>query len=890
MGWLRDMMAQTGLRSFGELARQALNHPDWPKDSRAQPRSLEAILGRLDRREDLDWLSDRPGVQQVLSALLKSQVAEIRSVLLSSSTPKGVSTRLRLDDLPTARAIELQQEALPPTLPPQVALPATWRRIAWLGPPGSGFSLVGHWLLARGLAQSIAIETIDEYRELPVQGPPLFLEVPPSLAFSLLSEFTDRQGICIALAMDSKEVIEALEGRGFEILRNAPVLAHIERVVDWVIARSTQGCQTKRDGLLAWLTEGPMTWRAIETLGELLGFIGAYLSTDVSFKGFEDKTRFYQHWFSSKVKEHTMERLRDNTAVSRLLPQVLIDIAQSVLLDDQESLLSPRSLEDWLALVPEQHQQGPDLDWLSAQAAVDPTSIRPRDIARAAKRLPPGAHRIVVALRELSILRPVSATRFALRPHFISRLLHSIAIERTVNTLPLFWGEALLKPKARPILIDSLSRRIEANPESLAEEILEVVDAESAPLVCALEVSFVLLGLESLAGAELSESTVQALLEEQHALLFLDLGPLPVRRTMPFRAERIVDTEGAFFLSAFALAENHRRQRLALLPLLDPFRQPEPQEGWGLILDAITETIQRALIERPRWLLGALQMLDRIRQIIGSHDPRSYGPTVSRASDNPARIAELAHHPLFYTNILLDALDLGVFDESYLRVLLDTPWQFELLLATIEARGKNVAITLGNLWAALVETNAHTLLVVFVERLPNTFWVDPPILILIPLLFTNTSESLNIRWDLLSLKTWTAWSLERAKRELSLESTNAWKAIPHGIGEELAKISLTLSSPIRQIIWERWPAVAIQRIERVRALHPVQAADWLDDAPVSATETVANATVAHEWHKADSRLRTAIARLLHRGLKQRVAGWPLAYDCLQRFEVESRRF
>src|SRR5512138_978746 len=103
MGWLREFMSQSDLRSFGELARAALAHPEWPKDTKAQPRSLEAILGRLDRREDLDWLMDRPGIQQVLGSLLQISVAEIRSIVMDPLPTRPTVTRLRLDDLRAAK-------------------------------------------------------------------------------------------------------------------------------------------------------------------------------------------------------------------------------------------------------------------------------------------------------------------------------------------------------------------------------------------------------------------------------------------------------------------------------------------------------------------------------------------------------------------------------------------------------------------------------------------------------------------------------------------------------------------------------------------------------------------------------------------------------------------
>jgi hypothetical protein len=118
----------------------------------------------------------------------------------------------------------------------------------------------------------------------------------------------------------------------------------------------------------------------------------------------------------------------------------------------------------------------------------------------------------------------------------------------------------------------------------------------------------------------------------------------------------------------------------------------------------------------------------------------------------------------------------------------------------------------------------------------------------------------------------------------------AWKAVPSSIGESLARNTAQLTAPVREVVWNRWPHVGIHQIEKHRSLKPTLAAEWLADAPPSATETIAKATLAHEWQKADVRLRTAIARYLHNGLRLRVPGWPIAYDCLQRFERENQRF
>src|SRR6478752_6401542 len=72
MGWLRDLMDQSdsGCRSYGDLARAALENGDWPAESRMAERSLASIFSKLDRNLEADWLAERVGVQRVLSKVL----------------------------------------------------------------------------------------------------------------------------------------------------------------------------------------------------------------------------------------------------------------------------------------------------------------------------------------------------------------------------------------------------------------------------------------------------------------------------------------------------------------------------------------------------------------------------------------------------------------------------------------------------------------------------------------------------------------------------------------------------------------------------------------------------------------------------------------------------
>src|SRR6187402_1652941 len=121
MGWLRDLMQQapTPVRSLGDLSRAALRSGDWPSDTRMQARSLAALLSKLDRNQELDWLGDRPGAQVALAKALGAPLDDVRAHLQRRQSDSS-SQLLRLRALPAARGLALTEEPLFPGIPSEV--------------------------------------------------------------------------------------------------------------------------------------------------------------------------------------------------------------------------------------------------------------------------------------------------------------------------------------------------------------------------------------------------------------------------------------------------------------------------------------------------------------------------------------------------------------------------------------------------------------------------------------------------------------------------------------------------------------------------------------------------------------------------------------------------
>jgi hypothetical protein len=164
--------ADPPLRSYDALARASLARPSWPDRVRPQPRSLAAVFSKLDRNLELDWLAEREEVQRVLADVCGCRIADLRAAVeRPRMEPRGTVRRVRIQEVRQASALDLAEEDLCPGLPKVVLNPAAWGQLWWSAPTGSGRTLAGQWLAARGLATFVAARTWADARpQLPAQA------------------------------------------------------------------------------------------------------------------------------------------------------------------------------------------------------------------------------------------------------------------------------------------------------------------------------------------------------------------------------------------------------------------------------------------------------------------------------------------------------------------------------------------------------------------------------------------------------------------------------------------------------------------------------------------------------------------------------------------------
>ncbi len=582
-------MLDAAVPSFGALSRACLSHPSWPEQSKAQQRSLATMFSRFDRRMELDWLVERPAVQQILSELLRCPVGDLRAPIVRAEQEQASSARMRLEGLSAARSLEFAEEPLPPGFPPDLTVPSSWDRLLWLTVPGSGRTIARQWLDNRGRSEIRCVSDERSLAELPSFGPPLFIDARLGSA-GAIEAWKPTRPVCLAIDQHSSMVRPCIEA-GWRAAQSPSIEASLDSIVLWLAQRLSAQSRFDAESVSAWLREGPLAEGLIETFGDVLGWCG--LVTEV---GLEATRRRDKKQILALIIKRAMAQLADrrdarSSGLGRKAPELLVAMAERSLLLRGIDWLAPRTLEAWVELLPDEERLGPDVDWMRAHLTATSKSIRARDVERAAARFPPGAHRWLGLLRDAGLLRPLDAESFVLRPHFVARLALQIAKDSLIQGSSAVWGDALFHGQGTASLGPQLQRRAELAPESLIDSVLEDLDEDSPGSVLALDATVVAVGLSQLSGREVAAAPVEQLLDEACALALQRPDELPRPRILPGTQMAGVDTASLWWLSLIALSENLAGKRRKYDQRLVPWLQSEPSPQLIQLLDEVLVAI-----------------------------------------------------------------------------------------------------------------------------------------------------------------------------------------------------------------------------------------------------------------------------------------------------------
>ncbi len=616
MGWLRELMgvARPPVAGYGELARQALAHPEWPSDTQPRARSLAALFSKLDRGIELEWLADRDAAQRTLALILGCPIEAVRRVV-AANTEGASGGRLRLEDLPFARSLDLRSEALPPAIPPCVTKPALWRRTWWRAPSGSGRTLTGQWLAARGLATFVSARSGDPAHRLAEPGP-VFVELERREDFAAVGAALERLDICVA-APFAPPVAQWRPGGASEawgVVECPPLLDALPALLAWVEARVPQDGAFEAGAAQAWL-EAPVAEGTLPTLGAVLGVAGVLDARGVREARGKSLTGLARQFVSARLEQASVKGSAEAQWLKRHGFDALVKLAESALTTGDEAWDVARSEDEWIALVPTEFRQSVDAEWVRWSVSRS-AGHGARDLERALSKAPPGAYRIVRALVDAGLLRERELGSLAVCPEFLKHAALALAEEQLVNEAsPFSWGEALLRPHAAPGVLAALYRRLESDDYSSIERLLELDIAPQPALVAATEASLVCLGLRALTGAEMPVEYLEGIWNEQLGWLVELPGELPHPRLLCLDEESgfcALSQHAVWALAALAVSERLADPGARAHALLRPWRAAWLPVELTPVLDAIYAVTGRSEVAGSDWAVEAFALAGRL--------------------------------------------------------------------------------------------------------------------------------------------------------------------------------------------------------------------------------------------------------------------------------------
>jgi len=875
MGWLRDLMDQSdsGCRSYGDLARAALENGDWPAESRMAERSLASIFSKLDRNQEADWLAERVGVQRVLSKVLGVPLDDLRAPGIQvGGAARGDLRRLRLTSLRYARALDLVDEPLCPGLPAVVLKPGAYQGTFWRAPSGSGRSLVGRYLQARGLAHVIEADTFEQaMRELPERGP-VFIELHSHQVLPLPPP--PRAELCIAADFDPRSPTWQVHG--------SPLVdTYIEELVAWVAARLPTDGRFDAAITLQWLRGEMRDSGILDGLGAALGLCG--LADEHGVQSLRGKSP--QKLAERFCRDRLLATLDPEAAHAAWLKRngydVLVGIGLRLLADSDAAWDEPRSLENWLELVPLEHQRDADLDWMRLSLSRVDSGIRPSDIEKAARKIPPGAFRIVRALQRAELLREVSSqaqassapeARLAFGPRWFSNVLRSDATRALVSGSTNDFGEALLRVHAAPSVARELVQRLSDRGSAFIDGVLELEGGDSAGHVAAVEMTFRAAGVALLAGAELGSDSLEALWDEvlEARLEFPDQLPCP-RIEYPDPESDALLSRGIWYLAAFSVSSELGQRAGRRHPLLRPWKAREAHPQLRELCAIIAHDLPTNEVDR-RWVLRAFSLISRLRSEIGALG----------SLDSP----EVLERP----SVILDEVMHGVLSWGTVAGISDSVLGLPALQALASERGVPFSSVASAIWEAWDDAQRPALGAEFLatdSSHSSWFWPHVPADLLEALLCD--ARATDIPYESFGDAQWRAFIAALETAPARAEDARAFSLAPDFVLTEA--LDRGIESPaLFKTLWQRDPDRA--GVELVQALESDEADDdhlgrlsgLLVAAPATQLPILSELFSQPSLANLERKKLGAVRRFLHDQIRLRQAGYVDAYTRLSAIE------
>ena len=662
--WLKTAM--TGrFRSFGELAEALHDHPDWPKRDRRPKKQLVNILGGLNRGERRTWLTKPTEAHRLrtVATLLDLSPGEVQ--LRMASEGEAERPRVPLVDLPGARGILLDREDLFPGIPQEVLEPETWGRCWWPAGTGSGRTLAGRWLEARGKACFIRARSWQEaqtgfvgpgpfYVEL--QSPPQWIS-PGSLPDGGILVATpgapppERGGTDPLLSLPGSQAVPeppSGEGSEFESVSNSQSDSQstwtlvptpeagdwLAPLLEWVRARlpAPRGF-TFEDAIR--LFEPLVEQGLLPTPGDALSLVGLLDEYGVAALAGAVPLRWAVLALERRLERFDVAGTRSWAVSATDVLETMQALVQGLMLDERLDPSEPRKREVWAGYLErcdgppsgstdllEMLPEGEGLDASEVErirrALVDPSMLRIR------------------ALMELRLLEPAGADCYRLGPVWIKVALVGEVIDRAIELGPRHWGEFVLRPAWSALVVRRLARSESDVFSGALKAAVAEVDSAHPSSVAAVQVAFLLVGLGAL-GEGVDGQDVALLHDVWRAQMdrtvrrYTDVPRVPcIQLHEHWEAPRVLRL-GTWFLAALAISEGLPAECSAgVEPALCPWELESPPEAMHAVLGHVLSALVSPgpVVPAARWTEAAYQLGSRLYRKIGPvwrHGQKAHG-------------------------------------------------------------------------------------------------------------------------------------------------------------------------------------------------------------------------------------------------------------------------
>ncbi len=878
-------LAKPPIRGYGELARAALGQPVWPNDTQPKARSLAALFSKLDRNIELEWLQDRPDAQLAIAKTLGCSVEALRSrfspALEQAEHHVG---RVRLDDLPFARPIDLCDERLPPGIPPQVLQPGAWGRTWWHAPSGSGRTLVGQWLQARGRAELVVARTWEGALTRLSGSGPAFVELEREAEGHLeASELPATAPLCIAAPFLPPHPPAGEEPEPeWSLVASPPLEGVLQELMEWVEARLPEDGAFDGAAAEQWLRPKVQSGQ-LPTLGAVLGAAGLLDQVGVA----RASAHSLEELTSREVARRLSKAADDGSAEASWLRdhgfELIVGLAEQVLSKTEEAWERARDQDEWIALVPEEFRHGVDAQWLSWSLSRAGGRATVRDMQHALRDVPPGAFRVIRALRAAGLLRASQPpSGLTLCPEVLKHVSVALARRRLIaESSPFGWGEALLRPATERAMLLELLRQLQAGDYRPVENLLDLDVTSQPALAIATEAAFVCVGRLILCGHEIPQEALTGLWDEQMALCLDSAEGLPEPRLLgrePEGCGHPLQRTSAWRLSALAISELLEPEQGTPHARLRPWEEPPGEEDLRALLDSLQPLLcsppGEGENEEAAWRREARALLLRLHRQCPLDPPH---PLVQ-----PQLFAESAVRgaPRWALSASLDSRA-QLAATQHAAAALGTPWP-------------RLCRALWQAWASESRAEAEGILSPLTPFCREVWRHVPPDIMADA---WRRWPPAHTRWpyECFSVVHWKSFAVQWVSQELSkAPKASTWRSAftlmegeaLRAVAEQASRDPVAPPSWLLALIWARTPEVLLKGLaEGLTGGHADRLSDVLEACPDHVTaQAVSELERGLSQRTTRPKANRAARSWLRRTIARRGRGWRAAFGLLNQIE------